>query len=67
MIIVLYISTFNSDFLNQSTSTFVGLGNYTHLFFSANLWHSLWVALYFIVGSAWRVWRADRCLASVSE
>ena len=50
-IFVLYISTFNWDFLNQSMSTFVGLGNYAHLFSSANFWHSLWVTLYFVVGS----------------
>ncbi|MCY0874957.1 MAG: sugar ABC transporter permease [Firmicutes bacterium] len=48
---VLYISTFNWNFLNQSMSTFIGLQNYTHLLTSANFWHSLLITLYFVVGS----------------
>lgn len=50
-IFVLYISLYHWDFLNQMMSTFVGFGNYAQLLQSADFWHSLWMTLYFVVGS----------------
>lgn len=46
---VVYISVFRWNFLNASTSAYVGLGNYRDLLTSSAFWSSLWVTLYFVV------------------
>lgn len=50
-IFVLYISFFHWNFLNASMSYFVGLHNYAGLLSSGAFWHSLWVSLYFVLGT----------------
>ncbi|MEJ2668117.1 MAG: sugar ABC transporter permease [Deinococcales bacterium] len=46
---VVYISVYRWNFLNASTSAYVGLANYRHLLTSSAFWSSLWVTLYFVV------------------